>query len=176
MPETMRWERSQGAFKGNFFSKRFMKIYTFPIFHPFFPLNFWRSLWLAGFEFKFLPPANHKLRQKFRGKKWMKNRKNVHFHKPFWEKVTFNTWNFSNSIDYWEGIIQKTTKARWGRYVVSHMSKIGHMIIFSKIPKNVYSRGVDSEKWAKFCLFSFWMPPNVLFSISKDCHTRNYDL
>ena len=26
--------------KGNFFSKRFMKIYTFPIFHQFFPLNF----------------------------------------------------------------------------------------------------------------------------------------
>ena len=81
------WEKA--TFKGSFFLKRFMKIYTFPIFHQFFPLNFCWSLWLAGFEFKFPPSTNHKLHQKFGGKDWWKIGK-VHLHEPFREKATFN--------------------------------------------------------------------------------------
>ena len=56
--------------KGSFFSKRFMKIYTFPIFHQFFHLNFWRSLWLAEGRNLNSNLANHMLCQKFRGKNW----------------------------------------------------------------------------------------------------------
>ena len=73
--------------KGRFFSKRFMKIYTFPIFHQFFPLNFWRSLWLVGFEFKFLLSANHKLRQNIKGKNWWKIRISYIFINLFEKKL-----------------------------------------------------------------------------------------
>ena len=31
--------------------------------------------------------------------------------------------------------------------------------------KNVYVRGVGGQKWAKFCLRSFWMTPNKGFVI-----------
>ena len=75
------------SFKGRFFSKGFMKICNFPIFHPFFPLNFWQSSWLAGFEFKFLLSANHKLRQKFRGKNGWKIGKLHIFINPFKKKL-----------------------------------------------------------------------------------------
>ena len=77
-------------FKGSFFSKRFMKIYIFPIFHHFFLQIFDGACdWLKVEIWIQIQPITSSVKNL--EEKLMKNQRKVYFHKPFQEKATFKS-------------------------------------------------------------------------------------